>query len=297
MVYKTFLNTVREKMAAALGKEYRLVLRQVPKNNGMVLDGLCITKGSSHVSSALYLNSCYRQYLSGVPLDEIVEDLLALYHTNQAPADLDPSLFSKYSNARSHLACRLVHAASNKNLLKTHPHVMWHDLAIVFYLHLREDTNGIMTSAIQLRHLKFWNLTVEELYREAMTNTPLLLPPSISSISSIMKEMGHTTPDPQPSAPFYVLTNTSCVNGAICMLYPDVLKQFSERVERDLIILPSSIHEVLLMPDEGKADYRELSRLVAFINETEVSSQDRLSDQIYLYSRETEQLLPAPSLS
>ena len=296
MVYKTFLNTVKEKMAAKLGKEYRLILRQVPKNNGMILDGLCITKGDSHISSALYLNSCYRQYLGGTSMDEIIDDLLSVYHANQAPADLDIDLFNRYPAAKKRLACRLVHAASNKSLLKNLPHVMWHDLAVVFYLHLRENPDGIMTSSIQSHHLKLWNISVEELYREAMLNTPLLLPPSISSIASIMKNLGYKLPDPQPASPFYVLTNTSCINGAVCMLYPDVIKHFAENMECDLIILPSSIHEVLLMPDEGKADYNELRRLVAFINETEVSSQDRLSDQIYLYSRETEQLLPAPSL-
>ena len=58
-------------------------------------------------------------------------------------------------------------------------------------------------------------------------------------------------------------------------------------MEKDLIILPSSIHEVLLLPDDGDISYAEMSRLVTHINRSEVPKEDRLSNQVYLYSRNT----------
>lgn len=66
MVYDTFLNTVKEQMEQALGDGYSLTLRKVQKNNGLILDGLCIAKGNGTIAPSIYLNSCYEQYLNGL---------------------------------------------------------------------------------------------------------------------------------------------------------------------------------------------------------------------------------------
>ena len=61
-------------------------------------------------------------------------------------------------------------------------------------------------------------------------------------------------------------------------------------IERDVLILPSSIHEVLLLPDEEGISYDELSQMVAQINYSEVLPQDRLSNQVYRYSRKSDSI-------
>ena len=63
------------------------------------------------------------------------------------------------------------------------------------------------------------------------------------------------------------------------------IKNFAEGMDRNILILPSSIHEVLLLPDDGLFSYNDLAHLVTFINQTEVPAQDRLSNQVYRYSR------------
>ena len=134
MVYEQFLTAVKERMEAALGDSYKLELRKVPKNNGLILDGLCITRGNTHIAPAIYLNPCYDQYREGMPLDQIVAELLALYRRNGTPPPLDYQMLSDYEGIRSHIACKLIHAASNEAILKDIPHILWMDLAIVFYL-------------------------------------------------------------------------------------------------------------------------------------------------------------------
>ena len=74
------------------------------------------------------------------------------------------------------------------------------------------------------------------------------------------------------------------------MAYPDVIKNFADRLEQDLIILPSSIHEVLIVADSNTYNYEDMSRLVKDINDSEVPVEDRLSNQIYRYSREQNQI-------
>lgn len=300
MVYEKFLTTVKERMAQSLGTDYKLTLRKVPKNNGLVLDGLCITKGDSHIAPAIYLNPCYQQYKEGLSINSIVDGLILLYRRNETPPPLDYQMLSNYEEVKPRIACRLINAASNKELLKELPHVLWLDLAIVFYLCIHEDEAGLMTALIYNSHMNLWNISLKELEETARANTQALFPPVISSMSHVIEQINEELiehgdmdiadelPDPEQSAPFYVLSSTSGVHGAACILYKDILKNFAEGMERDIIILPSSIHEVLLLPDEEDVSYEDMSQLVTHINSTEVPEEERLSNHVYLYSRSTE---------
>ena len=69
------------------------------------------------------------------------------------------------------------------------------------------------------------------------------------------------------------------------MLYPHVLKDFAESLGEDLIVLPSSIHEVLLTPCNVSLPLDELNGMVQAINQSDVPAEDRLSDHIYYFSR------------
>ena len=292
MVYDTFLNKVKSGMEQALGQEYELTLRKIPKNNGLILDGLCISKGRDSVAPTIYLNGCYRQYLEGTSLTEITSHLLELYRSNEIPPLIHPNVLSDYKAMESRIACRLVNTASNEAMLREMPHIPWLDLSIVFYLFLQEDDTGVMTAAIHHSHLKTWGIRPEELFHTALNNVSRLFPPSITDMARILEDAAgnFAASDPSFTAPFYVLTNTSGVNGAVCMLYPNVLKHFSEGIEQDVVILPSSIHEVLLLADEEGISYDELSQMVAQINTSEVLPQDRLSNQVYRYSRKSDSI-------
>ena len=292
MVYNEFLETVKKQMEQALGDEYSLTLRKIQKNNGLLLDGLCITKDNGPVSPSIYLNSFYEQYLKGVPLEAIIQKLLTAYHKSSYPPVLSQLVLSDYASLSSRIAFRLINTHSNQSLLKNMPHIPWMDLAIVFYLYIQENEDGIMTAAVSDHHLKTWGITVDDLYKQSLLNTPKLFPPSISSMSCILESLDpeHLHYDPTlPDTPFYVLTNKNGINGAACILYKNVIKNFAEGMDRNILILPSSIHEVLLLPDDEQLSYNDLAHLVTFINQTEVPAEDRLSNQVYRYSRSEDQ--------
>lgn len=301
MVYEEFLTAVKQQMELALGSGYTLSLRKVQKNNGLVRDGLCITKGTDPVSPSIYLNQYYQQYRKGSSIASLVKELLELYYQNPMPP-VDHEAFSSYEKMKHAISFKLIHADSNRELLEDVPYVPWLDLAIVFYLCIHEDENGLMTALIHHSHMKLWGCSLDELKETALANAQLLFPPVISSMACILEEMSRRFSPAFPcrefpsdeAAPFYVLSNTSGINGASCILYKHVLQNFAEEMECDLIILPSSIHEVLLLPDHGDIFYEEMSRLVSYINETEVSAEDQLSNQVYLYSREHQSITLAP---
>lgn len=153
MVYDVFLNKIKTGMEQALGKEYELSLHRITKNNGLILDGLCISKDKNPVAPAIYLNNCYHQYLEGCSLEEITQELLELYRSNEALPTIHPARLSDYSAMKSRTACRLINTAANETLLQDMPHIPWNDLSIVFYLFLQENDTGIMTAGIHTSHL------------------------------------------------------------------------------------------------------------------------------------------------
>lgn len=86
--------------------------------------------------------------------------------------------------------------------------------------------------------------------------------------------------------PMYVITNRARTNGAGAILYPELLKDFATAIHKDLFILPSSVHECILLPVFGDENIDELKSMVKDINETQVAPEEVLSDSVYYYSME-----------
>lgn len=310
MVYEIFQTKVTEAVQSLLGETYQLMLQKVPKNNGTLLDGLCITQQDESLSPTIYLNSYYERYQDGVPFDSIIKEILDIYQQNSSVTSLDFSILNDFSLLKEKVVYKLVHTASNEELLKDLPSVPYLDLSIIFYLYLEKNENGQMTALIHNEHLKLWNTCVQELYSLASANTPRLLPAELRSMAEVMKsiakehlgdEYREELIDDLLSAPtvspLYVQTNSAGVCGACTILYPNQLKNFADMVEADLIILPSSIHEVLLLPYEASISFQNLTNMVSHINRSEVPIEDRLSDQVYLYSRNLDKIVLASAPS
>lgn len=307
MVYEKFLETVVSALSSRLGIGYSVALHKIPKNNGVLLDGLCITKIPDTIAPAIYMNSYYEQFLAGAALDDIVAGIYCLYQDSTPCPAIRPESFQNFSGISRLIAWKLIHAGSNRALLAEIPHIPLLDLAIVFYLYLDNSEHGQMTALIYNEHLTLWNITEKELHDLAKANTPKLLPCSINSMNEIMCDLARdylgddcdedfirNLQDTNEQQELFVLTNHFGINGSCCILYDGVLKQFADKLERDLIILPSSIHEVLLLPDSDRLSYTELSEMVTHINQTEVPAEDQLSNQIYRYSRQEDRLSMIP---
>lgn len=299
MIYEMFQTKVTDTLQSQLGKDYRLILQKVPKNNGTVLDGLCIIHKTARSSPTIYLNSYYDRYEEGISFHSIIEEILQIYQENSAVTHLDFSILNDFSLLQDKVLYKLIHTASNKELLKDIPSIPYLDLSIVFYLFLEKNEDGQVTALIHNDHMESWNTTLSELYRLACANTPRFLPAELKSMSEVMKAIAkeHLGEDYREDfiddllsapavSPLYVLTNSSGICGACAILYPGQLKNFADMMEKDLVILPSSIHEVLLIPYEDSICFEELTHMVSHINRTEVPLEDRLSDQVYLYSRD-----------
>lgn len=290
MIYETFLTTIHSMVQEKLDGKAEVSLRRILKNNGLLLDGLSISTPSSIFSPTVYLNSYYDEEEGGLPLPLIAEQILLLYEEEaELPTELAEQL-KDFEKVRDRIAFKLINAKENEVLLSEIPHYPYLDLAVVFYIIVSENEEGQMTALIHDEHLNLWNVTKEKLSSLTEQNMETLLPCRITPIEDAILELEDELKPNVDNAFFpvnlYVLTNERGINGASCLLYRNVLKNFAEQVGDDLIILPSSIHEVLLTPAKQALSYDELNEMIFCINQSEVPGEDRLSDHYYLYSRE-----------
>ena len=209
MVYEEFQAAVTSALKKELGQDYQMAIQKVPKNNGAILDGLCINKKGETIAPTIYLNSYYEQYKEGW----------------SRPLSVDFSQLNNFSTLKNNVVYKLIHTHANQELLKSIPSIPYLDLSIVFYLFLEKNETGQMTALIHNRHLTMWNTTLEELSELAFKNTPLLFPAYLKTMIQIIQdiicqkgERESAAPvieelfGSQPPAPLYVLTNTAGIN-------------------------------------------------------------------------------------
>lgn len=295
MTYQEFKQTIMDTIQAELGSAFRIFIQDITKNNNTHLDGLTILSKKCNFSPTIYLNYYYEQFLQGTALSAICEEILTHYKQQVSHPFLDLSFFTDYQKVKKQIIFKLINYERNRELLKEIPHFRYLDLAIVFCCLLHSDTNGYGTILIHNHHLSFWNITADDLYTLAMKNTPILLNYDLQNMTDVLKNLfsaDAVLPDEFLTHPvsMYVLSNQTKLNGSGCILYCNLLAEISEKLDCDFYILPSSIHEVLLIPAKDKTSRKRLSAMVQEINETQLLQEEVLSDHVYYYSRKTKKL-------
>lgn len=323
MQYDHFINYVRNSFEQMMGPEVPVRIQTVLKNNNVHLDALTILPKGQNITPSIYLNDYYRQYEEGTPLNTIIQEISDIYEASRCAFHVDTETILNFSCARSLVAYKLINYEANKELLETIPHVRYLDLAIIFYLLLDSDAMGDATAIITNEHLALWKTDVDTIYELAAHNTPILLEINFMSLESLMRSLiiedlkqeaamykeqeqisdegmlsdqtlelmaddilsQYTSEEPHPE--MFVLTNSSRCNGAAVLLYEKTLEQAAKRLGGSFYILPSSIHEVILLPDEQSLDPGNLAEMVKEINDHDVAATERLSDTIYYYDAES----------
>ena len=146
--------------------------------------------------------------------------------------------------------------------------------------------------------MEMWNVTTEQLMKDARENSPKALPGVCRDIWNVLKkirpaETEEMLDENEPEPPMYVLSNSRMINGASAMLYPDMLKKLSEKLDSNLYIIPSSVHEVIVFSDNMADDKKSLKDMIYSVNRTQMDPQDILSDSLYFYDRTEEKIFIA----
>ena len=291
MNYQEFVGSVTGFLRESLPGGTRLQLIPLEKNNGIIMDGLSVRKEGKRVAPMIYLDSYYREYLDGRSLRGICDQILECCEDSDFEEHFDVDFFREPERVRPTVAYRLINYEKNRELLQEIPHLPFLDLAVIFYSLLTDTPVGHATVVIRNSHLELWGKNTSWLYEAAKENTEKLLPKRLVSMEDMIYELSEGKQEPEyAGVPMYVLTNSRKSFGAACLLYDGVLGECFRRLEESYYLIPSSVHEVILIPASAVGDSRELCALVQEMNRTQVRSTEVLSDTVYLYSEETRRL-------
>lgn len=301
MTYQEFLDELTTYLTKKLPAGSVVNLSGVLKNNGYQPDCLTVSSPQTIASPALYPSQYYhRLQRQQDTFETVAAEILSIFLQEDISRQLDLSLFSDPSHIRRHLVCKLIHTGKNLSLLKTVPHLPFLDLSIVFFLLLPcREQDSAATVLIDNKTLMLWDLKEKELMSLARENTPRLLHHDLIPMNTMIRKV--LKPDAADRltqkeketdmSPMFVLTNHLRLFGAGCLLYPHLLSDFSGRCGSDLYILPSSIHEVLLLPVSDAFSQEDLTQIVRQVNEDHVSQDEFLSDHAYLYSAKEQRIV------
>lgn len=286
MNYQKFMENVVSHISASVSAEKKVVIQPVIKNNGVKYDGLVIIDPILNISPTIYLNPYYHRYLNGVSIEDIYEDILKTYETYMPKEDFDISQFVDFEKARKQIIYKLVNKEKNKELLEDIPYVEFQDLALIFLCATSDFTSGYGTILIRNQHLSMWNVDKDTIFELAQENTPKLLPYYFNNFMDIFDFPFKGDKEDAGDFKMYILTNKLKIHGATSIAYPGVLEHIADTLEENFIIIPSSIHEVLILPEsQFNADYtlEDLQEMITEVNEIELTDDEMLSNHPYMY--------------
>ncbi len=301
MTYEDFLEAIQIEVGSRVEDACTVRVAQVRKNNGVMMEGLTILRPGEPVSPNIYLNPLYERYRKGTDIEQIADQILEQYRAFLDNSAKDTGMLRDLMSSETvlkNVVYRLINTDRNKDLLEEIPHKEFLDLSLAYYVLVRESGIGSGAVLVKKEHLERLGISEEQLDLAARANTPDLLPPQIVNLSKIldtfMFELGlkDTIEDPKErgSSPMFVLSNSERQFGACYMTNRKVLREFAGELEEDLYILPSSVHECMLIPASFGETPENLTAMVRDINRTQIEPQDFLSDNVYLYCRSTDRV-------
>ena len=301
MTFQQFQTAVSEKILEYLPDEYGgadISIMPVVKNNDTKLSGLMIRKDSDNITSNIYLDGFYQQYVDGRPMDEILKSISECFLANENKPDIDVSILTDYDSVKDKIMCRLINAERNSEYLADKPHILIEDLAVVYCVDFGENENGRMSAPITNALLSQYRIGAEELYTVAMDNLSRSSMEFMSMRDKLIKMMGPEAaamiPETEADSPdMYILTNGNNNFGAAAVLDRDTMDHISERIGGNFFVLPSSVHEVIILPMRDDIDRADLENMVQEVNMTQVSAEEQLSDHVYAYDSARKELMLA----
>ena len=302
MNYEIFKEVVAEKFMDYMPEQYQgMRLRVEPVNKvNKVLDGITLVGSGAgrSVSPTLYINHMYEHYLETENLQEVLQS--AARRMDMAFKEMPEVGDVNLESAKDNIVFQVINTLQNEDMLRDMPHREFQDLSIIYRWVVKMDENGIQSSAIRNNLAEQLGMNEEQLFKCAVENTRRIFPPTVKSMNDVIREMFISDGMPAEVADMmigempedkmmWVISNDRGINGAGAMLYEDNLHKLAMKLETDLYILPSSVHECIAV-STNVGDPYELAEMVSEINMGQVALEDRLSNQVYHYDKDARRL-------
>lgn len=291
MNYKTFAERIKNGLQIQMGEDYRVEIKNFPRNNRSEYEVLAVLRlfpVESKISKCIDMEGVYQEYLEGRTLQECVNDLAELFQKEcRKRFDTGEDLY-QWELAKKRIYPMLVTRDGNEMYLSSVVHRPFLNLEIAYYIVV--DVNGKKGSVKVTNTLRDqWPCSEDEMYNSAMENLEHA-GYEIVSIGTLLDDMEGIPVSEENGGFLYVLTNESRYLGAAGILSQRILQMCAEKVRGNFYLLPSSVHEMLVVPDEGTLTAEELLGMVKEVNRTQLSAEDYLCDAVFYYNAEKQKI-------
>ena len=290
--FENFTKVVEQKVKDRL-EGCEIGIEMVPKNNGVMKTAIIIRKPDDNAEPCIYLEEYYKQFLKeGVSIDSIVDHIVKIYDENKLGERLDVETLLQYPMVHTKIRGRLISTQRNTDMLQDVPHRGILDLSLVYTIEVNTKC-GVGSILINHSHLEIWGISEQELFMQLQKNLEqeegffMNMDQFLIQVLGLSEEemLRGSLPD------IFIMSNKDKHYGAVELINKKALEKAVKTYEGSFYILPSSVHELLLLP----ASYDDmaletLAEMVRTINDTEVKKCDVLSSHIYLYNAEEKRL-------
>lgn len=289
MEFNKFRRMLIEMVNKKLDKEDSAEEYDVAGTNGIKKHAIHLKNQKRHIGSICYLDSFYDAFLEGeMTMDDIVAYLLQMAENDMIASVLEEEISwtTDWEKMKEFVYARLVNTEKNREFLKTRPHEEILDMSIIFHLELRNENNISTGISITYDLMNIWGQTKDSLLKQALANAKKE-EFYLADVRSVIENGGeidrNTCMERKPKAKkeMYLLTGRKLQYRAALILLPEVRKRLRDFFEEGVYILPSSVHELLLVPCRMIDNVKILRDMLRFENATTLEPEEFLSENIY----------------
>lgn len=295
MSFDVFTKAVVEKIREYLPESFAnasVELQTIVKNNDLKLTGLTIRSTESNICPTIYLEQFFEKYQAGEDMNEVLETIAYIRLHNEIKETFDVGQITDFDRVREKIVPRLIGKEWNRELLAIRPHKIIANLAVTYHIMMGHDFSGVASAPITNALMESWGVDVDTLHDLAIQNMPKLLPSTFQTMSSVLASMmGEDAEELLSAMPpvdevMFILSNKQKINGAAALLDKEIMKTVIERLGKEFFVLPSSIHECIIVPATADMDVSTLVSMVREVNQSQVAPDERLSDSVYVYTED-----------
>lgn len=296
MNYRHFLKQAAEEIEKKLLEQRvacEVTVTEVEKLQNQSYQGILIRTKGKNIGANLNLMPYWQRLENGFSYQQIIGEIVleSLSMLEEIP-DLEAGIPLTYEEVKNRLMFQIVSSEDNQKVLAGLPHLELEDMSIVFRVDMGAEPDGNTSAPVTNDMMEYYGVTLDQLKEDTEKVAPVTHPAVFRRLDLILKELsGGLFPEEESEKyPIYVVSTEAMNYGAAVICYPGFLQEAAEKLESDYFLLLSSIHEMILIKDDGNMNAEELSQMVREVNETEVKTEDKLTDSVYFYNRKKQLL-------
>ena len=280
-------------------KDHKVMIDEVSKTGDIKLHGMSLINGGSGAAPILYLDPYFEMYEQGMPLENVLKNIANTYCeiVKRTPVVNMPDM--SFDSIKDDLRVRLVYNRANYDYLEQHVHKdVGCGYCLIVYADLSDKLFDGAIVNMRKDMLDKFDFDEKALIDAAVKGSVKHCPAKLTYITDELFSTGEgentknlfESDKIDLSRGILVLSTEDRFAGATSMFYPGVLEKAGKLLGWDYFILPSSVHEVLLVPADGRYTAKELAMMVKSVNSAEVSKEEQIGNRVLFYDNVNQKL-------